>query len=83
MVRATGFGRTVSIGDDEIMLESPDAFPLGQVLDLEFLLDNNQVGSVRGRVTRITQGKSLYRAQVTIDKLPATSRRLLARQVTG
>jgi hypothetical protein len=65
------------------MLESPDAFPVGQALVLEFLLDNDQVAEARGRVTRIHKGKSLYRVKVEFDKLPARTRSLLARQVAG
>ena len=78
-----GFGRTLNIDDDQVMLESPDAFPVGQVLDLEFLLDNNQIADARGHVTRINKGKGLYRVKVEFDKLSAKSRRLLARQVAG
>ena len=81
VVTATGFGRTLNIGDGEVMLESPDAFPVGQVLDLEFLLDNNQIGGVRGHVTRIHRGGGLYQVMVKFDRLSAESRRLLARQV--
>jgi PilZ domain len=83
VVTSTGFGRTLNVGDDEVMLESPDAFPVGQVLDLEFLLDNNQIADARGHVTRINKGKGLYRVKVEFDKLSAKSRRLLARQVAG
>jgi PilZ domain len=83
VVTSTGFGRTLNIGDDQIMLESPDEFPVGQVLDLEFLLDNDQIADARGHVTRINKGKGLYRVKVEFDKLSAKSRRLLARQVAG
>jgi hypothetical protein len=82
-VTSSGFGRTLDIGEGEVMLESPDAFPVGQVLDLEFLLDDDQIAGARGHVTRIHKGRGLYRVRVEIDKLPATSRRLLARQVAG
>lgn len=76
----TGFGRTMDIGDSDLVLESPDAFPVGQVLDLEFLLDDNKIADARGHVTRINKGKGLYRVRVEFDKLPVKSRRLLARQ---
>jgi hypothetical protein len=79
-VTATGFGRTMDIGDNDVVLESPDAFPVGQVLALEFLLDDNKVAEANGHVTRINKGKGLYRVRVEFDKLPAKSRRLLARQ---
>lgn len=82
-VTSSGFGRSLSIRDEELVLESPDAFPVGQVLDLEFLLDDDQIADARGHVTRINKGKSLYRVKIEIDKLPAKSRRLLARQVAG
>ncbi len=79
-VTSTGFGRTMDIGDNDVVLESPDAFLVGQVLDLEFLLDDNKIADARGHVTRINKGKGLYRVKVELDKLPAKSRRLLARQ---
>ena len=80
-VTSTGFGRTMDIGDSDVVLESPDAFPVGQVLDLEFLLDDNKVADARGHVTRINKGKGLYRVKVELDQLPAKSRRLLAHQI--
>ncbi len=83
VVTSTGFGRTLSIEDEEVMLESPDAFPVGQVLDLEFLLDDDQIADARGHVTRINKGKGLYRVKITFDNLSAKSRRLLARQAAG
>jgi hypothetical protein len=79
-VTSTGFGRTMDIGDSDVLFESPDAFPVGQVLDLEFLLDNDEVADARGHVTRINKGKGLFRVRVELDQLPAKSRRLLARQ---
>lgn len=82
-ITSTGFGRTLEVSDGQVMLESPDAFPVGQALVLEFLLDNDQVAEARGRVTRISKGKSLYRVKVEFDKLPARTRRLLARQVAA
>ena len=79
-VISTGFGRTRDIGDSDVVFESPDAFPVGQVLDLEFLLDDDKVADARGHVTRINKGKGLYRVRVELDQLPPKSRRLLARQ---
>ena len=80
-VTSSGFGRTMDIGDSEVMFESPDVFPVGQVLDLEFLLDNDEVADARGHVTRINKGKGMYRVRVEFDQLPPKSRRLLARQI--
>jgi len=82
-VTATGFGRTRAVSETEALLESPDSFPVGQVLVLEFLLDNDQIAKARGHVTRVNQAKSLFRVQVKFDKLPVKSRRLLARQGAG
>ncbi len=79
-VTLMGFGRTRDIGASDVVLESPDAFPVGQVLDLEFLLDNDEIADARGHVTRINKGKGLYRVSVELDRLPPKSRRLLARQ---
>jgi hypothetical protein len=80
-VTSTGFGRTMDIGESGVVFESPDAFPVGQVLDLEFLLDDNKVADARGHVTRINKGKGLYRVKVELDQLPPKSRRLLAHQI--
>jgi hypothetical protein len=80
-VTSTGFGRTMDIGESEVVIESPDSFPVGQILDLEFLLDDNKVADARGHVTRINKGKGLYRVKVEFDRLPLKSRRLLARQI--
>ena len=80
VVTSTGFGRTLQVSESAAVLESPDAFPAGQLLDLEFLLDDNQLASARARVTRITKGKGLFRVNVEFEKLPAKTRRLLLRQ---
>ena len=82
-VTSTGFGRTLQVSESAALLESPDAFPVGQRLALEFLLDNDQLANARGRVTRITKGKSLFRVNVEFEKLPTKSRRLLTRQGAG
>ena len=83
VVTSTGFARTMDVGEDQVLLESPDAFPVGQSLVLEFLLDNNQIAQARGHVTRINKGKGLFRVRVEFDRLSAKTRRLLARQVAG
>jgi hypothetical protein len=82
-VTSSGFGRALKIDRSEVMLESPDAFPVGQILKLEFLLDENRLVQARGRVTRIREGKGLYRVKIALDKLPASSRRLLERQTAN
>ncbi|MDE3089753.1 MAG: PilZ domain-containing protein [Chloroflexota bacterium] len=82
-VTSSGFGRTLEVSADEAVLETPDAFPVGQVLMLEFLLDENQLVEAQGHVTRINKGKALYRVKVAFEEMPAKTRRLLARQAAG
>ncbi len=82
-VTLTGFGRTLQFGANDAVLESPDKFPVGQPLLLEFLLDNDQVAHARGHVTRIGKSRGLYRVKVLFDQVPAKTRRLLTRQVAG
>lgn len=80
-ITSTGFGRTVEVGDDGALMESPDPFPVGQLLALQFLLDGDQLADARGRVTRVKAGRGLFRVRVQFEQLPAKTRRLLARQV--
>ncbi len=80
---SSGFGRTVEVGNDGVLLESPDLFPVGQQLDLQFLLDGDRLAEARGRVTRVRAGRGLFRVHVEFEKLTAKTRRLLARQVAG
>ncbi len=82
-VTSAGFGRTLQVGEDQVVLESPDAFPVGQRLALEFLLDDNQLADAHGYVTRVKKGMGLYRVNVELEKLPVKTRRLLARQAAG
>lgn len=77
VVTSTGFGRTLQVSESAAVLESPDAFAAGQLLALEFLLDNNQIVSARAHVRRITKGKGLFRVNIEFEKLPAKTRRLL------
>lgn len=79
----SGFGRTVKVGDAGALLESPDPFPPGQRLALQFLLDGDQLADARGRVTQCRAHRGLFQIQLEFEKLPAKTRRLLARQVAG
>ncbi|MBI5650706.1 MAG: PilZ domain-containing protein [Chloroflexi bacterium] len=79
-VTSTGFGRALNLSVIGALVESPDPFPVGQMLSLEFLLDNDQLAILHGRVTRIIKNKALYQAAVEFVKPPARARRLIALQ---
>jgi hypothetical protein len=79
-VTSTGFGRALNLSVIGALVESPDPFPVGQILSLEFLLDNDQLAILHGRVTRIAKNKALYQAAIEFVKPPARARRLIALQ---
>ncbi|MBI5301823.1 MAG: PilZ domain-containing protein [Chloroflexi bacterium] len=80
-VTNTGFGRTLQLGATGALLESPDPFPVGQALSLEFLLDNDQLVTVAGHVTRVARAKAFQHASVDFDELDAPARRLIDLQI--
>ena len=80
-VTNTGFVRTLNISEEGALLESPDDFPVGQTLALEFLLDYDRMVNVEGRVLRVHKNKEGYRIAVTFTNLTSANRRLLAKQV--
>lgn len=82
-VTLTGFGRTVQLDGTGALLESPDPFPVGQPMVLQFLLDDDRVSEAAGHVTSIRSGKGLYRVEIAFDSMPADARRRLARQGAG
>ncbi len=76
----TGFARALNLSEVGTLLESPDAFTVGQKLSLEFLMDNNRILQVDGQVTRVTKRKVFYHIAVDFGTLPASTRRLLTQQ---
>jgi len=80
-VTSTGFARALNLSTVGALIESPDPFGVGQIVELEFLLDNNRVAQVQGQVTRVGKQKSFYHVAVGFGKIPAPTRRLLTRQV--
>lgn len=76
-VTTTGFGRTLNLSRIGALLETPDPFPVGQAVSLEFLLDNNKLVTVEGDVTRVDQAKPFYNLAIKFSKLTPTARRLI------
>jgi hypothetical protein len=77
----TGFVRALNLSPIGALLESPDAFALGQSLALEFLLDNNRIAQADGRVTRVNKRDKFYRIAVEFAKVSSKVRRLIQLQV--
>jgi len=78
---STGFGRTLNLSHFGALLESPDALALGQTVELEFLLDEDNLVTVTGRVSRITKAKAFCHAAVEFAGLDTKSRRLIDLQI--
>lgn len=81
VVTASGFARTLNLGESGALIESPDRFQKGQTLALEFLLDYDRIVKAEGRVTRVSKAKGLYHVSVDFHKVAAAARRLIARQI--
>lgn len=79
----TGFVRALKLSVAGVTLESPDPFVVGQRLALEFLLDNNRLANVTGKVTRIGKRDAFYRVDVVFDKLTAKIQRWIKEQIGG
>ncbi len=77
----SGFGRTLGLSENDALLESAEAFPVGQVLALEFLLDDNRVARVEGTVTRVAKTKGFYHSSIEFQKVDPKDRRLLAKHL--
>ncbi|MEW5718721.1 MAG: PilZ domain-containing protein [Chloroflexota bacterium] len=77
----TGFVRALNLSPIGALLESPDAFTLGQTLALEFLLDNNRIAQTDGRVTRVRKREKFYHVAVEFAKVSPKARRLIQLQV--
>lgn len=77
----SGFARTLDVSETGALLESPDHFEKGQVLLMEFLLDEDRVARLRATVSRVTSVKGVQQVGVTFEKLSPETRRLLARQL--
>lgn len=77
-----GFVRALKLSSVDVTLESPDPFVVGQKLALEFLLDNNRLANVTGKVTRIVKRAAFYRVDVVFDKLTATVQRWINEQIS-
>lgn len=75
----TGFASTVDLSAKGTVVESPDRFPVGQRLALEFLLDEDQVVQAEGTVSKVTKAKKMYHLAIGFDKLNAQAKRLLAK----
>ena len=76
-----GFVRALNLSPIGALLESPDKFSLGQILVLEFLLDNNRIAQTTGRVARVPKRDKFYHVAVEFAKVSLKARRLIQLQV--
>ena len=83
VVTWSGFARTLNLSQTGALLESPDRFPVNQVLRLEFLMDNDRILEVEGVVERVSKSKKMYKLAVSFPKLTAKAKRLLEKQVAS
>lgn len=79
-VTATGFWRTLNLSSAGALLESPDSLNVGQALELELLLDDDQRVTVLAHVTGVKRAKAFYNAEVVFDELDDQAQRLIALQ---
>lgn len=77
----TGFVRAVKLSAVDATLESPDPFGVGQKLALEFLLDNDRLANVTGKVLRVAKRGVFFLADVVFDKPPAQVQRWINEQI--
>ncbi len=77
----SGFARTLDLSEVGALLESPDSFREGQVLSIEFLLNEDRVVELQGVITRVTDAKGTHRVAIEFQEIEPAVRRLLARQV--
>lgn len=82
-VTGMGFGRTLNLSQIGALLEAPDVLVVEQAVELEFLLDENKLVTVMGRVMRLDKVKTFYQAAVEFDKLDAKTKRLIDAQIGG
>jgi hypothetical protein len=67
--RQDGFARAVSLSGVGTLLELPDPYRIGAEFDLEFLLDDNFIAPVQGKVVRINKRKDGYEVGIEFSKL--------------
>jgi hypothetical protein len=75
-----GFARAVSLSEEGTLLELPDLYKLGDEFELEFLLDENKIAPIEGKVVRIDKQKEFYEVALAFDKVPAKIKRLIEAQ---
>ena len=78
-----GFARAVSLSEVGTLLELPEVYKVGSEFHLEFLLDNNFVAPVKGKVVRIVERKEFYEVGIEFEKLPAKIKRKIDEQTAA
>ncbi len=78
----SGFVRTLNLSTLGALLESPDAFQVGEQLSIEFLLDNNRIAQADVRVTRVTPRAPFYHIAVEFTRVSTRARRLIEQQIS-
>ncbi len=75
-----GFARAVSLSITGALLELPDLYKVGNEFKLEFLLDNNFIAPVKGKIVRIDKRKDFYEVAVEFVKVPVKVKHLIQAQ---
>lgn len=75
-----GFARAVSLSESGTLLELPDLYKVGNEFQLEFLLDNNFIAPVKGKVVRIDKRKDFYEVAVEFSRVSAKIKHLIQAQ---
>jgi hypothetical protein len=78
-----GFARAVNLSDAGALLELPDLYKIGNEFELEFLLDNNFIAPVKGKVVRINKRKDFYEVAIAFAKVPAKIKHKFEEQTQG
>ncbi len=78
----SGFARTLNLSAVGALIETPDRFKEGEHLSFEFLLNNNQIATVDGDITRINKSKGMNNLAVHFDNPSAKTKRLITKQLT-
>ena len=75
-----GFARATNLSEKGALLELPDLYQLGNEFELEFLLDENKIAPIKGKVVRIVKQKDFYEVALAFGKLSTKVKRLIEEQ---
>ena len=76
-----GFARAVSLSEAGTLIELPDLYKVGNEFQLEFLLDNDFIAPVKGKIVRIDKRKDFYEVAIEFFKVPVKVKHLIQAQM--